>query len=93
VIEIPQSGERIVGVQDRLAVYEAMPLLPTITPRRLLSRDDVVVAEAAMDYDGAVYHVALIFELEDGRIKRETGYWANPLEAPEWRSKWVERIA
>ena len=29
----------------------------------------------------------------DGRIWRETTYWAEPFEAPDWRSPWVERDA
>ena len=32
-----------------------------------------------------------IFEFRDGRIARETAYWAEPFEAPEWRAEWVQR--
>lgn len=31
-------------------------------------------------------------EFRDGRIARETAYWAEPFEAPEWRAEWVHRL-
>ena len=36
------------------------------------------------------YLVVDIIQLRDGRIHRETTYWAEPFEAPEWRRQWVE---
>lgn len=32
------------------------------------------------------------FELRDGKIVRETDYWPEPYDAPEWRAQWVERM-
>ena len=93
VMEWPQSGERIVGGDNRRSVYGAFPALPTITPRRMLSRDDLVVFEASMDYgEGGRFDAVFIFELRDGRIAKETAYWAAPFEAAAWRSEWVEAI-
>jgi ketosteroid isomerase-like protein len=90
-MEYPQSGERIVGGENRRAVYAAFPGLPTITPRRMVSGGDLVVAEAALDYgDGTDYRCVFIFELRDGKITRETAYWSQPFEAAEWRARWVE---
>jgi hypothetical protein len=34
----------------------------------------------------------LIFEFRDGKIAVETAYWSEPFPAPEWRSKWVEKM-
>jgi hypothetical protein len=31
-------------------------------------------------------------EFRDGKVARETIYFADPFEPPEWRSQWVERI-
>jgi hypothetical protein len=31
-------------------------------------------------------------ELRDGKIYRETAYFAEPFEPPAWRAKWVEKI-
>ena len=91
VMEWPQSGERIVSAENRRGVYHAFPNLPTITPRRMTGDDDLVVAEATLDYgDGAEYQTVFIFELRDGKIAKETAYWSQPFPAPEWRDRWVE---
>lgn len=91
VIVWPQSGETIRGKDNRQAVYGAFPALPAITPHRLLAAGDLVTAEATLDYGGDAYEVVFIFEFRDGRIARETAYWAKPFPAPEWRAAWVER--
>jgi hypothetical protein len=40
--------------------------------------------------EGCVFHSAVIFELKDGKIWRDTRYFAEPFEGPEWRAQWVE---
>ena len=93
VMEWPQSGERIVGADNRRGVYRAFPQLPTITPRRLTGSGDLWVAEASLDYgDGIPYQTVFIFELRDGRIAKETAYWSQAFPAPEWRAEWVELV-
>jgi hypothetical protein len=42
--------------------------------------------------EGCVFHSTAIFELKDGKIWRDTRYFAEPFEAPEWRAQWVERM-
>ena len=32
-----------------------------------------------------------VFELRDGKVVKETDYYAQPFQAPEWRAAWVER--
>ncbi|MGH7892820.1 MAG: nuclear transport factor 2 family protein [Thermodesulfobacteriota bacterium] len=92
VMDWPQSGERIVGAANRRAIYGAFPALPTITPRRMVSEGDLVVAEASLDYGGpAPYKAVFIFEFRGGKIAKETAYWSEPFEAPDWRAKWVEK--
>jgi ketosteroid isomerase-like protein len=76
VMDWPQSGERIVGGDNRRGVYGSFPRLPSVTPRRLLAAGDLVVAEATLDYGGPRYNSVFIFEFRDGRIARETAYWA-----------------
>jgi hypothetical protein len=44
------------------------------------------------DYDGQIYHVAMVVEFRDGKIWRDTRYYAEPFEAPAWRAQWVEPI-
>jgi ketosteroid isomerase-like protein len=91
VMEIPQSGELIAGAANRRAVYGAMPLLPRVTVRRIRGDGDFWTAEATLVYDTRAYAVAFIFEFRDGKIVRETGYWADPFEPPAWREAWVRR--
>lgn len=90
LMDWPQSRERVRGAANRRAIYGAFPQLPTITPRRLLSQGNLVVAEASLDYDGPVYETVFIFEFADGKISRETAYWSEPFDPPDWRSQWVE---
>ncbi len=92
VMEMSQSGERIHGRDRMRAFQEAYPNPPTIQIRRVLVRDGLWVVEGINDYDRQVYDVVLILELRDGRIWRDTRYYAEPFEAPEWRAQWVERM-
>jgi hypothetical protein len=91
VMEMPQSGERIVGRDSMRAMQEAYPNPPEATIRRIIGSGDLFVMEAVSDYPGGgVFHVANIVEFSDGKIVRETRYYAEPFEAPEWRAEWVE---
>jgi ketosteroid isomerase-like protein len=92
VMEWPQSRERIRGAAMRREVYSRMEVLPRISPRRVISRNDLVVAEAQLDYDGTAYDCVFVFEMRDGRICKETAYWATPFEPPAWRAALVERM-
>lgn len=91
VMHWPQSGELVRGAENRRGIYNAFPQLPTITPRRMLSGGNLVVAEALLDYNGPQYETVFIFEFRDGRIAKETAYWSEAFEAPEWRAQWVEK--
>jgi hypothetical protein len=93
VMEYPQSGERIVGAENRRAVYGAFPGLPSVTPRRILVDGDLAVVEARLDYgDGADWRALFVFELREGKIAKETAYWAQPFDAADWRAEWIERF-
>jgi ketosteroid isomerase-like protein len=94
VLEYPQSGERVVGGENRRAVYAAFPRLPHVTPRRIVVDGDLAVLEAALDYgDGTDWRAVFVFELRDGRIAQETAYWSQPFEPADWRAQWVEPMA
>jgi len=92
VIDMPQSGERIRGRDTMKAMQDAYPGPPTITMRRMVGSGDVWVVEGRSDYNGRIYHVANIIEFREGKIMRETRYYADPFESPAWRAKWVEPI-
>jgi ketosteroid isomerase-like protein len=93
VMEWPQSGERIVGAQNRREIYDRFPALPHVTPRRIAGSGDLWTLQADLDYgDGDPFLCVFIFEMHDGLIARETGYWSKPFPAPDWREPWVERM-
>lgn len=91
IMDWPQSGEQVIGAENRRGIYKSFPQLPDITPRRMVSDGDLVVTEAAMDYGGSKSQAVFIFEFKDGKIARETAYWSDPFEAPSWRAKWVKK--
>ena len=91
VMEMPQSGERIRGRDRMLAMQEAYPTPPTITLRRVVGSGPVWIVEGVNDYAGDVWHVVVILELDsEGRIMRDTRYYAKRFDPPAWRSSWVE---
>jgi hypothetical protein len=93
VMEMPQTNERIRGRDAMRAMQESFPIPPKITLRRVVGAGHVWVIEGVNDYDGDVWNIALIFELDDhGLIVRDTRYYARRSEPPEWRSQWVERL-
>ena len=93
VMEMPQSGESIRGRDKMRKFQEAYPTPPSIQLRRALVRDGLWVVEGVNDYGGGqVYDVVLLIELREGKMWRDTRYYAEPFEAPEWRAQWVERM-
>jgi hypothetical protein len=91
VMEMPQSGERVRGRDSMLAMQQGYPTPPTITLRRVVGSGQVWLVEGVNDYAGDVWHVVVILELDpDGRILRDTRYYAQPFDPPAWRAGWVE---
>jgi ketosteroid isomerase-like protein len=95
VADMPQSGERIRGRDNMRALQQAFPpdRTPTFRVRRITGGDDVWTVEATGDYGGEIFLVVVIIEFRDGKIIRETRYYPQPFDPPEWRSQWVERTA
>ena len=92
VQEWPQSGERIVGRANIVAINQNYPGLPKGTIRRVTGSGDLWVTEVTLDYGGDRYEAVSILEMRDGRIAKETDYFAEPFDAPQWRAQWVERM-
>jgi ketosteroid isomerase-like protein len=94
VQEWPQSGERIVGRDNAIAINQQFPGgLPSMRFRRTLAGGDLAVLEVELTYgDGSRYLGVSVIELRDGRVVRETDYFAQPFQAPQWRAQWVERM-
>ena len=96
VMEMPQSGERIRGRENmrefqRSFADNSTP--PTIHLRRVTVREGLWILEGLNDYgEGRVFAVVAIFELKNGKIWRDTRYYGEPFDAPQWRAGLVERI-
>ena len=92
-VEFPQSGERL----DRDGLRKLQEHFPGGAPeirlRRLSGGGDVWFAEWVIRYaDGTVSYGVTRVEFRDGRIWRETRYYAEPFEAPAWRAQWARRM-
>jgi ketosteroid isomerase-like protein len=94
VQEWPQSGERIIGRDNAIAINQNFPGgLPTMRFRRTLAGADLAVLELELAYaDGSRYLGVSVIELRDGKVAKETDYFAQPFPAPQWRAQWVQRM-
>jgi hypothetical protein len=94
IMEWPQSGERLRGRQTMRDFQEANAgSRPPRRLRRVLVREGLWVVEGVVDYGGGrEVDFVLILELRDGKVFKETRYYADPFEAPESRARWFERM-
>ena len=93
-MEWPQSGERLRGRDTMRAFQEANAgARPPRWVRRVLVREGLWVVEGSVDYGGGREgDFVLILELREGRVFKETRYYAEPFEAKEERAEWFERM-
>ena len=90
VQEWPQSGERVAGKDHCLVVWRNYPGGgPTMKIRRISGSGDQWLVESNMDYSGKPTLGVHVFEFRDGKLAKETDYFADPFEPPAWRSDWV----
>jgi hypothetical protein len=93
VMEMPQSGERVVGRDNMREMQRTIGTPPKARVTRIVGSGDLFVVQAMAEYaDGRLFHVAVIVEFEDGLIARETRYYAEPFDAAPARAELVERI-
>jgi hypothetical protein len=93
VMEMPQSGERISSRDLMRAMQESFPgPPPSITIRRVSGAGRSWAIEGTNDYgDGELWSVVLLLEFSsDGRMLRDTRYYAKAFPAPEWRAKFTD---
>ena len=89
VLELPQSQERFEGKANFLAWRTQYPATVEAKIRRILGRGDVWVAELSVRYDGGPWHYGCgIHEFRGDKISRETIYFAEAFDAPDWRAPW-----
>jgi ketosteroid isomerase-like protein len=93
VEEYPQSREVIRSRANAEAIDAAYPgRLPTVAGEtRFTECGETLVVEAVWDYgESGTYHVLGVWRVADGALAASRIYFASPLAAPEWRSRWVE---
>ena len=61
--------------------------------KRILGKGDLWITEYTITYQGRPAYTVSIMEFRDGKVVHETQYFADPFEAPAWRSQWVQRTA
>ena len=78
---------RVVGSEDEWVVT------PSNTIHRVIGSGDYWFADGTSLYpDGSTWFLWSCSSSRDGKVYRETWYFAPPFEAPAWRAAWVERM-
>jgi len=88
-LEYPQSGEAISGRANIQASRALQPDRGRIEQPHILGQGDLWVTEFTLVKDGQQTNVVSIMEFRDGRVLRETEYFAEPYKAPGWRAKFA----
>lgn len=93
VCDYPQSGERIHGRNNLQALRSHHPGKPAgFQVRRMVGNGDLWITEYTINYQDRAAFTVSIMEFRDTKVVHETQYFADPFEAPAWRSQWVERL-
>ncbi len=93
ILEFPQSGERMVGLDNIRGMRAVYPADVTLTLRRISGDGAFWVGEHTVSYNGGPpMFGACMVEVREGRIVHEVIYFGEPFAAPEWRKQWVEPI-
>ena len=90
VLHYPQSGERIRG---RRKIQESRTLQPNkkrFAVQRIIGDGDIWVTEFVLSYDGVPSYTVSIMEFRDGKVARETQYFADPFKPGPSRAHLVE---
>ena len=108
VADWPQTGERIPGHEQDVAIHSNFPgypdhelvavtgekenwaLTPMFLPLRVSGEGPLWIAEAKLRYpDAGTWFAVAVIEVRDELIRRETVYYCEPFDPPEWRARWV----
>ena len=93
ICDYPQSGERIFGRINLQALRGHHPGKPSgFRVRRILGKGDTWITEYMINYQEKPVYTVSIMEFREDKVIHETQYFADPFEAPAWRSQWVEPI-
>ena len=83
VVEFPQSGERILGKRNIYELRAHYPAKLSFNILRVRGEGYLWISEIIITYDGRPVNAVTIMEFRDGKVSRETYYFADPFEPPE----------
>lgn len=90
ICEYPQSGERILGRKNLQALRSHHPDKPSgFNVKNITGKENLWITEYIITYQKKPAFTVSIMEFKDGKVVHETQYFAEPFEAPGWRSQWV----
>ncbi len=93
VLEWPQSGERIRGPANFVAINEHYPAHGHWEFRinHIVAEGNQVVTDLGVT-DGVIAGQVITFStVRAGKIVYQIEYWPDPFEPQAWRAEWVER--
>lgn len=89
VLEFPQSGERFEGVDNVKEWRSQYPADVRYRIRRMTAREDLVVVECSLSYNGGPWQFGVqLLEFRGVKVARERIYVMEGWEAPDWRARW-----
>jgi ketosteroid isomerase-like protein len=89
VLEFPQSGERFEGLANFREWRRQFPGSLIFRLRRLTAREDLVVVECSVSYNGNPWQDGVqLLEFREDKVARERIYVMERWEAPAWRASW-----
>lgn len=89
VLEFPQSQERFEGVDNFREWQRIFPAELNVKLGRINHRDDLVVTEYAISYDGGPWMFCVsIMEFRGDKVAHEHIYIMEGWDAPDWRAPW-----
>ena len=91
VMEFPQSGERFTGRANAAGAMEVQEVKPEPAGEgRMVGEGDIWVVMMPLRYGEDLYQYVGVLELESGRIKRGTGYFAAAFPAQDYRARFAD---
>ena len=92
VLDYPQSGERTRGRRNIQGQRASQPSNKRFAVQRIIGGGELWITELILTYDGKPSYTVSIMEFRDGKVARETQYFADPFTPPASRARWVERM-
>jgi len=91
-LRLSPVGGRILGRNNLQALRSHHPGKPSgFKVRRMIGSGDLWVTEYTIDYQRRSAYTVSIMEFRNGKVVHETQYFADPFEAPAWRSQCVQQ--